>query len=229
MRLTIVTAKSTNAKIGAAATTYAPTTLCVDCPLQGNGCYAQHGMVALHVRPLDRHAKRYHATPDDVAAQEAAGIDAILAKGQPLRIHTSGDCPTAKSARIVSAAARRFVKRGGGPAWTYTHAWRRVPRSAWRGISVLASCDTVADVAQARTRGYAPAYVVPQFWGPKAHYDDATDTIWIPCPAQTRDVQCTDCRLCWDADALYKRKTGVVFEAHGSAKRQAAKALSRCR
>jgi hypothetical protein len=226
VRLAIVVQKSQNEKIGRVSTTYAPTRFCVDCRLKDCGCYAQHGMVALHVRPLDRAARR--ASAIDAARQEAAGIDALQARSQALRLHTSGDCPTPMTARIVAAAVRRFTKRGGGPAWTYTHAWRRVTRAAWRGVSVLASCDSVSDVAEARSRGYAPAFVVPQFWGDKAHYDDATDTTWIPCPAQTREnVTCESCRLCWHADELHASRRGIAFEAHGSARRKAAQALAR--
>lgn len=226
MRLAIVTEKSNNAKIGPVSTTYAPTVHCVDCPMRGDGCYAQHGMVGMHVRKLDAAAREAHASPVRTARQEAAGIDGLRARGQALRIHTSGDCPTTETARIVSAAARRFGARGGGASWSYTHAWRRVARSAWRGVSVLASCETAADVRLARRRGYAPAVVVPTFPSERAWIDGETGTRMIPCPAQTRDVTCEQCRLCWRADELYARNAGVAFEAHGSAKRKAAAAVA---
>jgi hypothetical protein len=224
MKLAIVVQDSANAKIGRVSTTYAPTVHCVDCPMKGSGCYAQHGMVGMHVRKLDAAAREGHASPVRSARQEAAGIDALRARGQGLRIHTSGDCPTPESARIVAGAARRFTGRGGGTAWTYTHAWRRVARSAWRGVSVLASCESAADVALARRRGYAPAVVVPSFAGDKAWIDPASGTRMIPCPAQTRGTTCEDCRLCWRADHLYRIGAGVAFEAHGSAHKKAAAA-----
>jgi hypothetical protein len=229
MRLAIVVQDSANAKIGKVSTTYAPTVHCVDCPMRGAGCYAQHGMVGMHVRRLDAAAREGHASPVRSARQEAAGIDALKARGQALRIHTSGDCPTPESARIVAAAARRFIKRGGGPAWTYTHAWRRVARSDWRGVSVLASCESAADVRLARRRGYAPAVVVPAFSGDKAWHDPATGTRMIPCPAQTRGVTCEDCRLCWRADHLFAIGAGVAFAAHGSARKKAAAACEGAR
>jgi hypothetical protein len=186
-------------------------------------------MVGMHVRKLDAAAREGHASPVRSARQEAAGIDALRARGQGLRIHTSGDCPTPESARIVAGAARRFTGRGGGTAWTYTHAWRRVARSAWRGVSVLASCESAADVQLARRRGYAPAVVVPAFASDKAWIDPDTGTRMIPCPAQTRGTTCEDCRLCWRADHLYRIGAGIAFEAHGSARKKAAAACEGAR
>jgi len=225
MRLSIVTQRSGNEKIGPVSTTYQPTTHCVDCPMKGNGCYAQHGMVAFHVRKLDAAARETHASPVRSARQEAKGIDALRAKGQGLRLHTSGDCPTTEAAELVADAAERFMRRGGGQAWTYTHAWRRVSRRAWKGVSVLASVETLADARRAMKRGFAPARVVPKFDGDKAWQEG--NVTWIPCPAQTRDgVTCDSCRLCWNDKGLKARGAGIAFEAHGPAKKRAASACS---
>lgn len=223
--LAVAVQKSRNEKIGDVSTTYAPTVHCVDCPLRGCGCYAETGMVGFTVRKLNQAARESHASPLRTARQEARGIDALRARGQGLRIHTSGDCPTAEAARIVSDAADRFMSRGGGKAWTYTHAWRRMPRKAWGGVSVLASVETLDDARKAMRKGWAVARVVPKFDGDKAWTEDGIR--WIPCPAQTRDnVTCDSCRLCWDDDKLRAINAGVAFEAHGSSKRKAAKACS---
>jgi hypothetical protein len=227
MKLSIVVQKSINAKIGKVSTTYQPTTHCVDCPMKNYGCYAQTGMVAMHTRRLDKAARDSHASPARTARQEARGIDALRARGQGLRIHTSGDCPTREAAEIVADAAERFMDRGGGPAWTYTHAWRRMPRKAWGAVSVLASVETLADAKRAIRKGWAVARVVPQFSGDKAWTEDGVR--WIPCPAQTRDnVTCESCRLCWDDNKLRAINAGVAFEAHGSAKKKAAAAVAAC-
>ena len=226
MKLSIVAQKSSNKKIGPVSTTYAPTTHCVDCPMKNNGCYAQSGMVGIHVRKLDAAARDSHASPSRTARHEARGIDALDARGQGLRIHTSGDCPTAEAARIVADAADRFVARGGGRAWTYTHAWRRMSRKAWGGVSVLASVESLPDARRAMRRGWAVARVVPEFDGDKAWLEGGVR--WIPCPAQTRDaVTCDSCRLCWDDAKLRAIGAGVAFESHGSGRRKAAEACSR--
>jgi hypothetical protein len=224
--LALVVQNSKNAKIGDVSTTLAGTVSCVDCTFRGNGCYAETGMVGIHVRRLNDKVRARKASPVRQAEHEARGIDALKARGQGLRIHTSGDCPTAEAARIVSDAADRFMARGGGKAWSYTHAWRRMSRKAWGGVSVLASVETLADARRAMKRGWAVARVVPQFSGDKAWTEDGIR--WIPCPAQTRDnVTCDSCRLCWSDDKLRAIGAGVAFEAHGSSKRKAAKACSR--
>ena len=227
MKLAVIVQKSKNAKIGNASTTYQSTVHCVDCPLKNSGCYAEGGTVAYTKRRLDKAVRKVRASPLRSAQHEARGIDALKIKGQALRLHTSGDCPSPETTRVVASAAQRFMARGGGQAWTYTHAWRRVQRRTWRSVSVLASCETPDDARQAQARGYAPAVVVERFDGPKAF--SYGDTTVIPCPAQTRDnVTCESCRLCWNADALHRRGMGIAFEAHGSSKKRAARAVAAC-
>jgi hypothetical protein len=80
-----------------------------------------------------------------------------------MRLHTVGDCRTDEAAKIVAAAAERYMDAGGGPVWTYTHAWRLVDRASWGRVSVLASCETPEQVELARARGYATAIVVDEF------------------------------------------------------------------
>jgi hypothetical protein len=136
-------------------------------------------------------------------------------KHRPLRIHVGGDAPTAESAALIAGAARRFSERVDAPAYTYTHAWRDVPRSAWEGVSVLASVESIKDAKRALRRGYAPAIIVDHFDGDKASIVDGIRL--IPCPAQTKDdVSCADCRLCMDADKLVSLNAAVAFAAHGT-------------
>ena len=204
---------SRNAKTGPAAATYAPTsaTCPKSCPLAGRGCYAEGGHVGLVVRRLNAAAEGH--TPLQVAKAEAAAIDAGRAFGQPLRLHVSGDCRTEPAARAVSAAATRWRMRGGGQVWTYTHAWRRVSRGAWAGVSVLGSCDHPSQGLAALSRGYAPAVTVSHHTSDRATVAHGVE--WIPCPAQTRGVTCSQCRLCWNADVRERAGQGIAFAAHG--------------
>lgn len=206
------------------AATYAPIKQSCPptCELRNEGCYAQLSYVGM----LNKKQEQLHTgdSPLQVAKDEATAIDAGFPKGVPqdggrdggraMRIHVSGDCKTKSAARVVGAAARRYTLRGGGPVWSYTHAWRKVPRRAWEGVSVLASVKSIKDVMEARKQGYAPAIVVP------THKSDRLYRLgnfkFLPCPAQTRDLACTDCRLCFDADKLLSRKQGIAFAAHGS-------------
>jgi hypothetical protein len=210
-----------NKKTGAVAVTYASIrATCPRCPLQDNGCYAQGGHVRLHGRRLDA----ANATPERAARDEADAIDGVRYPfGRPLRLHVSGDCRTAKAARLVSGAAGRWLDRGGGPVWTYTHASRVVPREAWGRVSVLASMESLADGARALAAGYAPACVVPDFADGRAF--EAHGVQWVPCPEQTRGLQCVDCRLCWTADDLAARRAGIAFAAHGQGRKRVLRVL----
>lgn len=192
--------------------------------LRNNGCYAQTGPVGFTTRRLDRGATK--SAPTLTAKQEARAIDCAFSGrdvpqdgvrgGRDLRLHTAGDASTPAAASILGAAAKRWKARKGGDVWTYTHAGKAVPRSAWgAAVSVLASVDRIEDVPAVRAQGYAVARYVASF--PSTRAWDESGMRWIPCPAQTRDnVGCADCRLCMDSEGLRARNTGIVFAAHGN-------------
>ena len=226
--LALAVPKSGNEKTGPIATTAVGTCRsCVDCSHKGTGsCYFESGFRtrALNER-LNAAVVEQKASIERIATAEARAIGGLLTgkkrdgsnrvTGRPLRIHVGGDAPTPEAARIIAAAARRFTERVNAPSYGYTHAWRRVARSAWKGVSILASCETLADARKALKRGYAPAIIVSKFEGSKA--SNAEGIRLIPCPAQTRDdVTCNNCRLCMDADKLVKLNAAIAFEAHGS-------------
>lgn len=192
-----------------------------DCSFRNEGCYAQTGHTLFTVRRLDDNAKKKSAIA--VAKEEAAAIDNAwnggkIPEGQVLRLHVSGDCISDNAAKTVSDAADRWIKRGGKKVWAYTHTWRKVKRSSWGKVSVLASLESAKDAAKAIKRGYAPALVVGEFPNKdKAFF--AEGIRWIPCPAQTKDnATCLDCKLCHNADKLAERNAGIAFEAHGTQK-----------
>lgn len=241
-------AKSANAKIGDAAATYAAQESCpTSCAFyNGGGCYAENGSIYSGVtKRLNDDARTTGATAVDVAQAEADAIDQLdVVPGRPMRLHTVGDCKTDEAARIVAAACARYIERGGGPVWAYTHAWRIVERASWEPVSVLASCETLEQVVLARARGYATALVVDEFRSDKLYEIDprqgrrrarpnsrtdhaGTAGVVLPCPQQTRDVACSDCRLCMNADRLLAAGYSIGFEIHGTAftVRQARRAL----
>lgn len=218
----IVVAKSANAKTGKIATTYAAQTTCPsDCPLKNHGCYAEGGMVGMHTRRLNSNAGGLSI--EELAQMEADEIDKLNVK-TPLRVHVVGDCKTDAAAKLVSGAMERFKKRSGQPAYTYTHAWRRVSRSSWGDASVLASCENAEQIKQAHSRGYAAAVVVDSFPSDKAYMLD--DVKVIPCPAQTKGKTCDACRLCMHSDKLLHSKNTIAFSVHGSSSKKAAAAIS---
>ena len=216
------------AKLGAGvAATYAPVGARSDggscprsCPLLGAGCYAEGGRVALVGARLERVAG---IRAIDLAREEAAAIDAAWQGGRVprdwgLRLHVSGDARTAGAARVLARAAARWISRGGSTPWSYTHAWRAVPREVWGQVSVLASIESASDAADARAQGYAPALIVEKFAAPSWREEGI---LWVACPAQTaRGATCSDCRACWRADSLRDRGLGIAFSAHGVSRRR---------
>lgn len=217
MTAALAVARSHNRKIGDAAVTYAAQGSCPsDCVFKdGGGCYAENGrLYAGTTKPLNEAGEGM--TPEEIAWDEAEAIDAMeVIPGRPMRLHTVGDCATDVAALTVSAAARRYVRRGGGPVWTYTHAWRSVSRASWGDVHVFASCETAHDVAWARVRGYASAIVVPEFDDDRVFLMDAGVRV-VPCPAQTRHTTCVECRLCMDEPARYRDDLTIGFAVHGT-------------
>lgn len=195
----------------------------------GNGCYAELSFVGIQVRRLDDQAEGLSTL--ELARAEAKAIDsAYNGKGIPnkrdMRLHVAGDSRTIAGSKMINSAVGRWKKRGGGDCWSYTHAWRTISRDIWSNVSILASVDNVSEAKEARKQGYAPAMVVPEHPSDKAFLVDGSDIKWIPCPAQTRDVGCSDCRLCFNADRLFEGNFGIAFAAHGSKKNNIKKRLN---
>lgn len=189
-----------------------------DCPLMGEGCYAQLSFVGITTHRLDEEAAGF--SPLQAARGEAKAIDdsykgGPVPTGRAMRLHVAGDSRTLAGTRLIRNAVKRWKKRGGGDCWSYTHAWKHIPREEWEEVSMLASVSNVEEAYEAQQKGYAPAIVVPEHPSDKAYKLEGSDIKWIPCPAQTREVGCSDCKLCFNADRLYGNNFGIAFAAHG--------------
>jgi len=200
-----------------------------DCPLMESGCYAQLSYVGITNSRLEKESAGASAL--SVAKAEVNAIDTsyggkCVPIGRDLRLHVSGDSKTVGGTCLINKAVGRWKERGGGDCWSYTHAWKKVPRKEWSNVSILASVSNVEEVAKAREQGYAPTIVVGNFDGAKAFYLEGSETKWIPCPAQTREVGCSDCRLCMRSDYLFNANVGIAFEAHGIKKSSLKRKLS---
>lgn len=206
---------SDNAKLGACSATYVSQASCPDCVFRENGCYAEYGPMGHWTRRLSDSPE---SNPTRLAREEAGAIDRLTGD-RPLRLHVVGDCRTPRAARVVSEACQRYTARGGRKVWTYTHGWRGVPRHNWGHVSVLASCETPGQAMDAMLLDYAAAVVVPRFESQRRYWygvPGSGGVFVIPCPYQTRGVQCRDCRLCWDDARLLDRRLVIGFEAHGA-------------
>ena len=196
------------------------------CPLRSNGCYAELNKSGLHTHRLNQQAARRRKSKRalrlELAKLEAAGIRNLTGKRQ-LRVHVVGDCPSPTTARIVAKAMLEHEQRKGQPAWTYTHAWRDVPIEAWQGARVIASCNNVKEVGEARAAGYGTAVITPYHPSNKI-YQLEGETI-VPCPAQfkrngVRVVTCETCTLCKRPDFLRDRRLSVGFQPDGGSEKK---------
>ena len=189
------------------------------CAMKDNGCYAQMGRDGLTVRRLDA-AK---AKPSEAGKAEARVIACAFPDGVPqdgarggrdLRLHVSGDAANVTHAKGLARSVKVLKARGLGSAWTYTHRWRTIPAKVWGPIATLASCDSPSELPAAFAAGYVPALTVARFEKPTAY--PLGDFKLIPCPAQTRDVKCIECRLCIDRhDTLRAQRAVIGFALHG--------------
>lgn len=149
-------------------------------------------------------------------------------KGVPLRLHVVGDVGGALGALALGRAARGWLRVGGGPVWTYSHRWREVARFAWGpAVSVLASCETDADIAAARGAGYAVALV--------RGFKSARPAGGVECPQQRLDsgpgsagaaADCASCLACTRDTRLRNGGRYIVLSPHGSGAKKITKRLA---
>jgi hypothetical protein len=217
-----VVAMSSNKKLGMMHATYVAQPSCPrSCPLLGAGCYAEKSWgPSLTTRRINEEAEGL--SPQELAEYEAKGIDFLTDLGlwADLRLHVVGDCRIGAAARTVSQAADRYIAASRRRVYTYTHAWEKVDRESWGGVSVLASCHTVAQAKKAMDRGYAVAMVVPPHPQEQTYtVNDGRDRLSvIPCPYETRGVACSQCGLCQDGDKLLNHRLAIGFQAKHGAK-----------
>jgi hypothetical protein len=164
-------------------------------PAEGRGrsCYVTVGQAPLSVFRAWRRGRYPVATLADVVAWHPV----------PLRIGAYGD-PGAVPAAVWSAAA-------GVPRTGYTHQWRTRPDL--RSLC-MASCDSVAEAAEAAAQGWRAFLVVPDDAAmPRFMPGEEGARRVVPCPAVTHGTTCAACRIC---DGASTRKPHVAIAAHGA-------------
>ncbi len=213
-KVVLAVEKSANSKTGLVSVTYAPIQSCPEtCKFLNSGCYAQLGHCGIHLNKINKVARTRKLTrPIDIAQEEAKAIQ-TLSGTRPLRLHVVGDCKTSLATQIVAQACKEYRQKNNQSVWTYTHAWRVIPREKWGDISVLASCETISETKQAMERGYAASIVrLKEFEG---------SFLWqgirmTACIEMTKGITCNQCKICFNDKKLRDNKTVVCFFPHGS-------------
>lgn len=210
--------RSQNRKTGLVSATYAPIHSCPKtCPFMDKGCYGQLDFCGIHLSKINKAAEEQKKTePKVIARIEAQRIRKLSGK-RPLRLHVVGDCRTREATQTVSRACKAYKNKHKQPVWTYTHAWRRVPRRDWGDTSVLASCETVDECVYAMERGYAAQICTPEYITKRTKVGDFTI---IPCKNNTEGIQCVECRICMHDRRLHQRREVLNIGAHGTKAKQ---------
>ena len=207
-----------NTKLGpTVATTTLPIrstcpTTCMHHPDNEATCYAYQGPMMWHQRRLEKEG----LSEWEIVNLEYAQVNTIP-NGRLTRLHVAGEWVNAMHIKSVAKA----VKKRALKAWSYTHKWRSFKAATFKGISILASCETAAETARAWVRGYAAALVVVKFDSDRAYelcYSDGSGSgmVGIPCPYQTKKIPCEDCKLCLKGEWLHSQRKVILFEAHGA-------------
>jgi len=125
-----------------------------------------------------------------------------LFRDRMVRMGTYGD-----PAAVPIAYWRNMLKHAKG--WTgYTHQWKNI-HWRWREL-VMASADTVEEMAHAHVRGFRTFRVTPVGEGPLKGLE-------FNCPASHeagQKLNCIDCMACMGTSAPHK--ASVQIAAHGA-------------
>jgi hypothetical protein len=173
-----------------------------DAKVHGRRCYATNGNVGLHQR---------RATPSPEDGDTIYRWVQSLPPGSGVRLHVSGDVYKGGEfdadyfARLCEAFEARPDVRG----WMYTHAplaeFVDMQNAAPSNLAVNWSCDSLDDVARAKSRGVVATTVVLTLDEARTRIKGVT-----VCPEQTSGIPCAVCKLCWKPN----RKTTIGFIVH---------------
>lgn len=207
-----LTLRSDNAKTGTIPVSITSGETCpLSCPFYGNGCYAEHGPLALHWGAV---------TVGDRGMSWDMFCDAVatLPPGQLWRHNAAGDLP-GDGVNIDRDALRQLVAANEGKrGFTYTHYrpdndnnWNAIFEANNAGFRINLSADNLEQADELFELDIAPVVV--------ALPDDQVENTKTPggrtvvvCPATKReDVSCATCELC-----QRERSTIVGFPAHGA-------------
>jgi hypothetical protein len=170
--------------------------------------------------PMRLHTVGDCATEENARIVSAATDEYIAAFRQQEGFSMLSDRQDVAPMPKLARENKHGLVKGASPVWSYTHAWRDIPREAWGEMSIIASCNTTREVVEAAERGYyVTSLVVPYFSqlfgveGPR-YTCNPYQGMQIPmgrkrgvgryvlnehvCPAQVYDhVSCSNCQLCW--------------------------------
>jgi hypothetical protein len=178
---------------------------CEGCSLRpdaGGGCYAWGGNVVRGAGSVQR------AVANGKAHDLATVLERTPRGARCVRFGAIGD--PARVDRAGFYADVKLARSEGFKVLGYTHFWLQEPHNGRLKENILASCETLEQAERALTKGWLVSVAGPE-----------SVPGMVTCPNYARpEIQCNRCGLC---DVPTLRKTGykgVVFPAHGLARKR---------
>lgn len=211
-----LTIKSNNKKIGKIPCTTTERSSCPDaCPWKNNGCYAEGGRVAFHW--LQGKQKK-------ISWEELCENVSSFKEGQLWRHNVAGDLPGNLNKIDHSLLAKLVEANRGRLGFTYTHKpvgekgqalvnARAIYAANKSGFTINLSADCLSEADELFDLGIGPVVTVLPSDAPQVSKTSKGRRV-IACPAETKDITCSTCKLCQKRD----RKTIIGFRAHGNRK-----------
>ena len=209
-----VSKSSSNSKVGRMLVT---TTSDNTCPptcahkLRGT-CYASFSFLGLHWRKVSAGARSQ-------GFEHVLDMVRQLPKGALFRWNQAGDLPGIGQDIDASMLERLVDANNGKRGFTYTHKYNTLKHKKLiedaneKGFTINISAEDIEQAVKINKVSSAPVVVtVPHDYRKDTHTVDGE--VIVTCPAEYKDVQCTDCKMC----AIPDRKTIIAFHAHGSRK-----------
>lgn len=220
---------SNNRKLGPMPAATASRDTCPDsCPLKQNGCYANHGPLAIHWDNLNRGTR-------GVDFDEFCEQVRHLPGGQIWRYGQAGDLPGSGDRLDEEKVLKLAEANAGRPVILFTHypptpENQLVMRAAMeKGLHIILSADDLEEADLFAGMGFPVAVVVNSFYH-RAKGEALSQ--WrhringVPrtpggrkvaiCPATYTDTTCLECQAC----ARLSAGKIIGFPAHGKMKRK---------
>ena len=215
-----ITPRSSNAKTGPIPVTTSEESTCPStCPFIGKGCYAKSGPLALHWRRVSNGER-------GTDWQGLCDFIQTLPNRQLWRHNQAGDLPHNAGLIDYAKIAHLVVANTGKRGFTYTHHSLNahnvsiLSRANRQGFTVNVSTESLDRADDAMAMGL-PAVAVVRNDTPVPERTPAGNLV-VVCPAQAREVSCSECGLCSQA----KRSCVVAFLAHGTQAKKVNAAVS---
>lgn len=200
-------------------TTSSKSTCPTACGLAGEGCYAEHGPMALHWRKVS--AGERGGTLEEICTDIKR-----LPKNQLWRWGQAGDLPGDGKRIDKQGLAQLVAANKGRKGFSYTHYSPTDPHNAEQirranqeGFTVNLSAESLQQADALAALDIAPVACVMPIDAEKVTKTPGGRSV-VLCPASTTEgVSCATCGIC----AVTPRKSIIGFPAHGSGKLKAQK------